>query len=320
MARKQKKTKPLIYVFCEGESEQAYTDFLKHRFKDVAVIRRPPSVRLFEEAEARYKKDIKYINSSEVTDEIWFFFDVEKKDARKWDQRIKIIKYLRRLRKNQEIRIRLLMTTGCIEYWLMLHFKMFAPSILTEAEKKRILTELTALEPAYEKGKIESNSMRTYLVTGGAGFIGSNYIHYMFEKYGDEIFIINVDKLTYAGSLANLRGVEGRPNYRFYQADICDSATIRMVFREHRIDRVVHFAAESHVDRSIKDPEVFVRTMPRKRPGSRRTAHTGQTGSSFMSLRMRYTGHLGMLAFFMRIRPMTREAPILPARRHQTCW
>lgn len=152
MARKQKKTKPLIYVFCEGESEQAYTDFLKHRFKDVAVIRRPPSVGLFEEAEARYKKDIKYINSSEVTDEIWFFFDVEKKDARKWDQRIKIIKYLRRLRKNQEIRIRLLMTTGCIEYWLMLHFKMFAPSILTEAEKKRILTELTALEPAYEKG------------------------------------------------------------------------------------------------------------------------------------------------------------------------
>ena len=102
--------------------------------------------------------------------------------------------------------------------------------------------------------------MRTYLVTGGAGFIGSNYIHYMFEKYGDEIFIINVDKLTYAGSLANLRGVEGRPNYRFYQADICDSATIRTVFREHRIDRVVHFAAESHVDRSIKDPEVFVRT------------------------------------------------------------
>ena len=73
--------------------------------------------------------------------------------------------------------------------------------------------------------------MRTYLVTGGAGFIGSNYIHYMFEKYGDEIFIINVDKLTYAGSLANLRGVEGRPNYRFYQADICDSAAIRTVFR-----------------------------------------------------------------------------------------
>lgn len=136
MSRSLKNTKPLIYVFCEGESEQAYTDFLKNRFSDVAVIKRPPSVGLFEEAEARFKKDRKYINSAEVTDEIWFFFDVEKKDIKKWDQRIKIIKYLRGLRKNQKIRVRLLMTTGCIEYWLMLHFKMFAPSVLTEAEKK----------------------------------------------------------------------------------------------------------------------------------------------------------------------------------------
>lgn len=102
--------------------------------------------------------------------------------------------------------------------------------------------------------------MRTYLVTGGAGFIGSNYIHYMFRKYGDEIRIINVDKLTYAGNLENLKDVEGRGNYGFVKADICDKEAIRKVFSENDIDRVVHFAAESHVDRSIRDPEVFVRT------------------------------------------------------------
>ena len=102
--------------------------------------------------------------------------------------------------------------------------------------------------------------MRTYLVTGGAGFIGSNYIHYMFKKYGDDIRIINVDKLTYAGNLENLRDVENRDNYTFVRADICDSEAINKIFDENDIDRVVHFAAESHVDRSIKNPEVFVKT------------------------------------------------------------
>ena len=102
--------------------------------------------------------------------------------------------------------------------------------------------------------------MRTYLVTGGAGFIGSNYIHYMFKKYGDEIQIINVDKLTYAGNLENLKDIENRPNYTFVKADICDSQAINALFEKYDIQRVVHFAAESHVDRSIKDPEVFVKT------------------------------------------------------------
>lgn len=102
--------------------------------------------------------------------------------------------------------------------------------------------------------------MRTYLVTGGAGFIGSNFIHYMFRKYGYEIRIINVDALTYAGNLANLKELEGRENYLFVKADICDKEAIRAVFQAHEIDRVVHFAAESHVDRSIRNPEVFVQT------------------------------------------------------------
>ena len=83
--------------------------------------------------------------------------------------------------------------------------------------------------------------MRTYLVTGGAGFIGSNYIHYMFRKYDNEIRIINVDKLTYAGNLENLKDIEDRENYTFVKADICDSEAINRIFDENDIDRVVHF-------------------------------------------------------------------------------
>ena len=100
--------------------------------------------------------------------------------------------------------------------------------------------------------------MHTYLVTGGAGFIGSNYIHYMFRKYGDDIRIINVDKLTYAGNLENLKDIEDHPGYSFVRADICDKDAISAIFAGEDIDRVVHFAAESHVDRSIETPEVFV--------------------------------------------------------------
>ena len=75
--------------------------------------------------------------------------------------------------------------------------------------------------------------MRTYLVTGGAGFIGSNYIHYMFRKYGDEIRIINVDALTYAGNLENLKEVEDRDNYTFVKANICDKEAIEKIFNEN---------------------------------------------------------------------------------------
>ena len=102
--------------------------------------------------------------------------------------------------------------------------------------------------------------MRTYLVTGGAGFIGSNFIHYLFDRYGEDIFVINVDKLTYAGNPENLSDIENRANYRFVKADICDRDAIAAVFDEYDVDRVVHFAAESHVDRSIREPDVFVKT------------------------------------------------------------
>ena len=101
--------------------------------------------------------------------------------------------------------------------------------------------------------------MKTYLVTGGAGFIGSNFVIYMLSKYPD-VKIINVDKLTYAGNLENLKSVENNPNYTFVQADICDKEAISKLFKENEIDYVVNFAAESHVDRSISNPEIFVQT------------------------------------------------------------
>ena len=78
--------------------------------------------------------------------------------------------------------------------------------------------------------------MRTYLVTGGAGFIGSNYIHYMLKKYGDSIRIINVDCLTYAGNLENLKLIEGKENYTFVKANICDKDAIEKIFKENDID------------------------------------------------------------------------------------
>ena len=102
--------------------------------------------------------------------------------------------------------------------------------------------------------------MKTYLVTGGAGFIGSNFILYMFRKYKEQIRIINIDALTYAGNLENLKEVESYSNYEFLKLDICDKEAVLKVFESYDIDRVIHFAAESHVDRSIRNPEVFVNT------------------------------------------------------------
>lgn len=99
----------------------------------------------------------------------------------------------------------------------------------------------------------------TMLVTGGAGFIGSNFIRHMLTEHPDTR-IVNLDALTYAGNLENLRDVADNPNYTFVRGDICDPETVAAVFRNHPIDTIVHFAAESHVDRSISDGAAFVRT------------------------------------------------------------
>ena len=101
--------------------------------------------------------------------------------------------------------------------------------------------------------------MKKYLLTGCAGFIGSNFVYYMLKKYED-ILLVNLDKLTYAGNLENLKGVEDDPRHVFVHGDICDKALVTGLFRKYDFDYVINFAAESHVDRSITNPEIFVRT------------------------------------------------------------
>ena len=100
---------------------------------------------------------------------------------------------------------------------------------------------------------------RTLIITGGAGFIGSHVVRLFVNKY-PEYHIINLDKLTYAGNLANLKDIEDKPNYEFVKMDICDFEGVLRLMQEKQVDGIIHLAAESHVDRSIKDPFTFAQT------------------------------------------------------------
>lgn len=116
----------------------------------------PPG--LFDDADNRFKKDPGYRNYVDAIDEIWFFFDVEEKDIGNWTNRLEIIKRLRKLRKDPKIRVRLLMTTGCIEYWLMLYYRQLAPPLLTVPDKERMLAQVVRIEPTYRKGNYDATA------------------------------------------------------------------------------------------------------------------------------------------------------------------
>ena len=170
--------------------------------------------------------------------------------------------------------------------------------------------------------------MKTYLITGCAGFIGSNFVHYMLKKY-PEILLVNLDKLTYAGNLENLKDVEGDPRHVFVQGDICDKELVEGLFQKYDFDYVINFAAESHVDRSIKNPEIFVQSnvmgtvnllqrakehgmMPMPRLGKR-------ARSTCRCPPMRCTAHWVRTATLWRPPPCAPTAPILPPRPAPIC-
>jgi dTDP-glucose 4,6-dehydratase len=108
-------------------------------------------------------------------------------------------------------------------------------------------------------GTFFGEAMRKLLVTGGAGFIGSNFVRMALSEHPD-CFIVNLDKLTYAGNLENLAGLENHPNHKFIKGDICNGSLVENIINEHKIDVIINFAAESHVDRSITGPKVFIQT------------------------------------------------------------
>jgi len=158
--------------------------------------------------------------------------------------------------------------------------------------------------------------MKTYLVTGGAGFIGSNFVLMMLKKY-DDIKLINLDKLTYAGNLENLKSIEGDPRHIFVQGDICDGELLAKLFAEHDIDYVVNFAAESHVDRSISDPMVFIRTnvlgtaeLLNAAKNAWLVGDSWKEGKKYLQVSTdEVYGSLGAEGFFMETTPLDPHSP-----------
>ena len=155
--------------------------------------------------------------------------------------------------------------------------------------------------------------MKKYLITGCAGFIGSNFVHYMLKKY-PEILLVNLDKLTYAGNLENLKDVEGDPRHVFVQGDICDKELVESLFAKYDFDYVINFAAESHVDRSIKNPEIFVQSnvmgtvnllQRAKEAWYDADAKTWKEGKKYLQVSTdEVYGALGAEGFFMETTPL----------------
>lgn len=157
---------------------------------------------------------------------------------------------------------------------------------------------------------------KRYLVTGGAGFIGSNFVHYLLEGHGD-ILLVDLDKLTYAGNLENLKGVENDSRYVFVQGDICDGALVAELFEKYRFDCVVNFAAESHVDRSISDPGAFVESNVRGTVSLLQCARNAwycggrwEPGKKYLQVSTdEVYGSLGEKGFFSETSPIAPNSP-----------
>ena len=160
--------------------------------------------------------------------------------------------------------------------------------------------------------------MKKYLITGCAGFIGSNFVHYMLKKY-PEILLVNLDKLTYAGNLENLQDIEDDARHIFVQGDICDKALVTDLIAKYDPDYVINFAAESHVDRSIKNPEIFVESNVLgtvnllqccKDAWYDAAAKTWKKGKKYLQVSTdEVYGALGAEGYFMETTPLCPHSP-----------
>ena len=180
-----------IYAFCEGESEKQYLKRLGMDFSDRISI--TPKVELFENAVRRFEKDAEYKKNIPELDEIWFFFDAGDIDgmAKEWNTiqpHIKTLRTLRRMRQKPQIRVRLLMTTGCLEYWLMLHFQKYRPAVLTKEQRDQVVRDLdktcqNTFSRPYEKGNADIIDKIFTTGLGNAIQYGAYYLQEL-EKSG----------------------------------------------------------------------------------------------------------------------------------------